>query len=153
MVFPHTVLSYASWIHIDTATYAGSDGSVAIGVDASTYAAVRNGVVKVGDRDYIVTQAASTCSYTLTSFGATFYRLGGSGSAPVAFAPPSCGPPPVLVNAPPGMVTLGSVDTGAGTYTQNYTVGGYTPFINYVRTGQLLFSGQLYTVKQSSWNQ
>jgi hypothetical protein len=110
-------------------------------------------LVKVGDRDYIVSQAASTCAYTLTSFGATFYRPGGSGSAPGTFTPSSCGPPPVLVNAPPGMITLGSVDFGTGAYAQHYTVGGYTPFINYVRTAQLLVSGQLYTVKQNSWNQ
>jgi hypothetical protein len=149
---PHTVQSYASWIHVNTATYGGTDGSVAISVDANTYAAVRNGVVKVGDRDYTVSQAASTCAYTLTSFGATFYQPGGNGFVPVTFTPPICGPPPVLVNAPLGMITLGSVGSGTGTYTQDYAVSLYQSFINYVRTAQLIVSGQIYTVKQNSWN-
>jgi hypothetical protein len=150
---PHTVQSYTSWIHVDSTTYAGTNGSVTITVDQNTYAAVRSGVVKVGDQNFTVNQAASTCAYTLLSFGATFFRLGGSGTVPASFTPSYCGPPPVLVNAPLGMITLGSVDSGTGTYTQNYTVGIYQSFLYYVRTAQLLVNGQIYTVKQNSWIQ
>ena len=53
--------------------------------------------------------------------------------------------------APAGMVTLGPVINGAGTYTQNYNVGIYQSFINYVRTTQMLINGQIFTVKQTSW--
>jgi hypothetical protein len=48
---------------------------------------------------------------------------------------------------------LASVPFGAGTYAQNYSVGLYLSFINYVRTAQLIINGQIYTVKQYSWNQ
>jgi hypothetical protein len=109
--------------------------------------------VKIGDQDFTVNQAASTCAYTLTSFGATFYRSGGSGAVPGTFAPSFCGPPPVLVNAPPGMLTLGSASSGSGAFTQNFTVNFYASFINYIRTAQLLINGQIFTVKQNSWNQ
>ena len=150
---PHTVQSYTSWIHVDSATYGGTDGSVGISVDANTYGAVRSGVVKIGDRAFTVSQAASTCAYSLGSFGATFYRPGGNGSAPGTFAPPGCGPPPVLVNAPLGMITMGSMGTGTGTFAQSYAVNPYPSFINYVRMAQLVISGQIYTVKQNSWIQ
>ena len=38
-----------------------------------------------------------------------------------------------------------------GNQTQNYTVGVYLSFINYVRTTQMVINGQIYTVKQTSW--
>ncbi len=150
---PHTVQSFTSWVKVTSASYGGMLGSVNFTVDANTYAAGRSGIIKVGDQDFTVNQAASTCAYTLQSLGATFWRLGGEGAASTAFAPPACGPPAVLVLGPPGMITLGSITPGSGTYTQNYSVGIYQSFINYTRTAQLLISGQIYTVKQNSWDQ
>jgi hypothetical protein len=57
----------------------------------------------------------------------------------------------VLVNGPPGMLTLTPSTLGAGSYAQNYTVGIYQSFINYVRTTQVVINGQIFTVKQTSW--
>jgi hypothetical protein len=77
--------------------------------------------------------------------------MGGDDSIPMTFAPSFCGPPPVLINGPPGMITLGTVGAGPGTYTQNYTVGIYQSFINYVRAAEIKVNGQIYKVKQQSW--
>jgi hypothetical protein len=147
---PHTVQSYTSWLTVTGATYGGTSGSVNFTVAPNTFTAARSGVIKVGDQSFTVNQAASTCAYVLTSLGATFGRLGGDGAASVTFSPPACGPA-VLVLGPPGMITLGPLSAGGGMYTQNYSVSIYQSFINYVRTAQILLSGQTYTVKQTSW--
>jgi hypothetical protein len=143
-----TVQSYSSWL---TVTSQSPPGTISFTVAPNTYAAARSGSIMVGDQTYVVNQASSTCAYTLTSFAATFGRSGGDGGVPMTFTPLACGAPPVLVNGPAGMVTLTPSVIGAGTYTQNYTVGIYLSFINYVRTTQMLIKGQIFTVKQTSW--
>jgi hypothetical protein len=105
-------------------------------------------VIKVGDQVYPVTQAASTCIYTPQSWARYSPWSGGDGNIPIAFAPAGCGAPAVLVNSPPGMLTLTGVTSGSGVYTQQYNVGIYDSFINYVRTAQIVMKGQVYTVKQ-----
>jgi hypothetical protein len=148
---PHTVQSYTSWIHVTSANYAGTSGAVNFSIDANTYGVIRSGIIKVGDRNFTVNQAASSCAYTLSNFAAMFSRTGGDGAIPVSFSPTFCGPPPVLVNGPPGMVGLTSVTPASGTYTQNYSVSLYQSVINFVRTAQVIVSGQIFTVKQTSW--
>ena len=143
-----TVQSYSSWL---TVTSQSPPGTIGFAVASNTYAAGRSGSIMVGDQTYVVNQAPSTCAYTLTSFAANFSRLGGDGGVPMTFTPVQCGAPPVLVNGPPGMVTLTPSTLGAGSYTQNYTVGIYQSFINYVRTTQVVINGQIFTVKQTSW--
>jgi hypothetical protein len=146
-----TVLSYTSMITVTSATYSGTTGTVNFTVDANGYAATRSGIIKVNDASFTVTQDASPCAYMLTATSATFGRLGGNGSVPMTFAPSSCGPPAVLPNDPASMVTLGPVLKDLNTYNQNYSVGIYQSFINYIRTAQLLINGQIFTVKQTSW--
>jgi hypothetical protein len=143
-----TVQSYSSWLAI---TSQAPTGTISFTVAPNTYAAARTGAIMVGDRTYSVTQAPSTCAYTLTSFAQTFGRLGGDGGVGMTFLPLQCGPPPVLVNGPAGMVSLTSGSSGIGTYTQNYTLSIYQSFINYVRTAQMVVNGQIFTVKQTSW--
>ena len=141
------IQSYASWITItDTST----QGLVEYSVSANTYAAPRSGTIWVNDQAFIVTQDASSCAYDLSSFLGSFGQNGGNGQIPMNFGG-QCGPPPILVNAPPGMITLGPLNSTTTTYTQNYNVSLYLSFINYVRTGQLSVNGQIYTVKQNSW--
>jgi hypothetical protein len=143
-----TVQSYSSWL---TVTGQSPPGTISFTVAPNTYAAGRSGSIMVGDQTYVVNQAPSTCAYTLTSFAASFSRLGGDGTVPMTFTPAACGAPPVLVNGPPGMVTLTPGTVGPGSYTQNYTVAIYQSFINYVRIAQMVINGQIFTVKQTSW--
>jgi hypothetical protein len=150
---PHVVESYTTWLTVTGASYAGTNGTVNFLVAPNTFSAPRSGVIKVGDVSFTVTQAASTCAYVLTSFAPAgpFGRLGGDGTVPMTFAPAYCLAPGVLVNGPPGMITLGPITSGPGTYTQNYTVGIYQSFINYTRSAEILVQGQIYKVKQNSW--
>jgi hypothetical protein len=147
----HTVESYTSWITVTSNTYSGTSGTVNFSVDVNSYTAARSGTIKVGDQSFTVNQAPSSCAYTLTSFGSTFGRLGGDGTVPMTYTPAGCGLPPVLYNAPAGMITPGPISSGPGTYTQNYSVSIYQSFINYTRAGQILIRGQIYNVKQNSW--
>jgi hypothetical protein len=149
---PHTVQSFASWITVTSNPYSGTNGTVNFNVDVNP-SVQRSGVIHVGDEEFTVTQNPSTCVYTLTSTGApTFGRAGGPGTAPMSFSPGTCGPPGVIVTpaSPPGMITLGAIDKAPPGYVQNFTVGLYQTFINYVRTAQLLIQGQIFNVKQTS---
>jgi len=143
------IQSNTSWI---TVTDLSTPGTVKFAVAPNTYASMRSGTVSVGGQNFVVNQDKSTCAYTLNLFASpTVGRLGGDGIVPMTFAPSQCGPPPVILNGPPGMITLGPVTTGPGTYTENYSVNIYQSFINYVRTTQMLINGQIFTVKQTSW--
>jgi hypothetical protein len=143
-----SIQSNASWI---TVTDVSTPGTVKFTAATNTFAAVRSGTVAVGNGSYEVDEAASSCAYTLTSFGFTFGQAGGPGSVPMTYAPSQCGPPLALLADPTGMLTLGTVTPGAGTFTQNYATAIYLSFINYVRTAQIVINGQIYTVKQTSW--
>jgi hypothetical protein len=142
------VQSLSSWI---TLTDLSTPGTVKFSVDPNTYGAARSGTIMVGNQSFTVTESPSTCAYTLTSFASNFGRLGGNGGVPVTVTPTQCGPPPVGLNDPAGMITLGSAPGSDGVFTQDFSVGIYQSFINYVRTAQLLINGQIYTVKQTSW--
>ena len=143
------VQSNSSWL---TVTDLSTPGTVKFAAAANTYAAARSATISVGSQSFQVDEAASSCAYTLTSFASPlFSNVGGAGTVPMTFAPAACGPPPVIVNGPLGMVTLGNVIGGTGTYTQNFSVSTYLSFINYIRTTQLVINGQIFTVKQSSW--
>jgi hypothetical protein len=146
-----SIQSNASWI---TVTDVSTPGTVKFTAATNTYAAARSGTVAVGNGSYEVDEAASSCAYTLTSFApppGLFAQAGGPGTVPMTYAPSQCGPPPVVLADPTGMVTLGAVTPGVGTYTQNYAIAIYLSFINYVRTAQIVINGQIYTVKQTSW--
>src|SRR5262249_15888297 len=145
------IQSFTSWITLGNLS---TPGTLNFSVAPNTYAAPRSGTIMVGSQSFTVNQAASTCAYTLDSFGRTFGRTGGNdGQIPMKYSPLQCGPPPVIVNGPAGMVTLGPVTTGPvidgrGTYTQHFMVRIYLSFINYVRPTQPYINGQLDTVKQ-----
>ena len=145
------VQSFSSWI---TLTDLSTPGAVTFSVDPNTYAATRSGTIMVGNQSFTVNEAPSTCAYTLTSFAPAppgFGRAGGNGGVPVTVTPAQCGPPPVGLNDPAMMITLGGAPGADGVFTQDFSVGIYQSFINYVRTAQLLINGQVYTVKQTSW--
>jgi large repetitive protein len=142
------VQSLSSWI---TLTNLSTPGTVKFSADPNTYGTSRSGTVMVGDQSFTVTEAPSTCAYTLTIFSSAFGRLGGNGGVPVTVTPAQCGPPAVGLNDPAMMITLGSAPGADGVFTQDFSVGIYQSFVNYVRTAQLLVNGQFYTVKQTSW--
>jgi hypothetical protein len=146
----HSVQSFSSWITVNSNPYAGVNGSVNFSFATNTYGVPRSGVIHVGDQQFTVNQAPSSCAYLLGSYGASFPTLGGDGSITGTVLPTACGPPAVIVNGPSGMVTLGGSSSGAGNFSQNYTVSIYQTFIHYVRTAQLLIQGQIFTVKQNS---
>jgi hypothetical protein len=142
--------SDASWLKITSATYAGTAGSVSFTSDANPTYGNENWRDQ-GWRSSLSRHARSLDVHLYASeLGAAFPWSGGDGNIPIAFAPAGCGAPAVLVNSPPGMLTLTGVTSGSGVYTQQYNVGIYDSFINYVRTAQIVMKGQVYTVKQSS---
>ena len=92
--------------------------------------------------------------YTLSSFGEIFGRLGiDNANFGVSAVPAACAAPGLLVNGPPGMVTLNATTgAGAGFFNVNYGLSIFQSLVNYVRTAQIVVGGgQIHTVKQRSY--
>src|SRR5574340_526177 len=137
-------VSTSNWIAITSAT----GGSVSFTIASNPSGAARSGNIILGDANYVVEQAGAACGYTLDSLGASFGRLGGDGSVTVTASPPAgCVP---VVNSTPPLVRSG-LTGGPAVYSQGYYVPSYQSVINWVRTMAIDFSGQDFTVKQSSW--
>ena len=139
---------------ITNATYSGTSGSVTFSVASNPYGATRSGIINVANTGFVVTQTPSTCIYTLSSFGESYGRLGtNNASFGVSASPGACAAPGLLVNGPPGMVTLhATTSSGTGLFQVNFGLSIYQSLINYIRTAQIVVgSGQLYTVKQRSF--
>jgi len=149
---PHTVQSYTNWIKVTSATYDQTQGAVQFDVATNGLSSPRSGTIKVGDEVFTVTQAASTCTYTLTRYSQTFDRIGGTDEIPIGFSPAGCAAPAIDVRAPLGMISLTSPPVSSpGVYTEPYTVNIYQTLVNYIRQAQLLIGGQIFTIKQTSW--
>lgn len=147
-----TATSFSSYLTIVSNTVNGSDGMLQLSFAPNPVAAPRSANFRIGDATFVVNQAASNCSYNLTTLGAFFPRTGGNGSLDMTATPAQCGPPPISVNGPPGMITLNTLSGGAGSFNQSYSVSLFNSFLNYVRTAQIIVNnGAIHTVKQQSW--
>lgn len=151
---PLTVQSNTSWLTVNSTSYAGTAGSVNFSTATNNLASVRSGTISINGSPFTVNQAASTCSYVLTSFGFMTNRTRGDGSIPINYSPLGCLAPTVVVTGPTGMITLGPVNNSVGppaSYTQLFSVNFFQSFLSFVRTAQLSVNGQNFIVKQSSF--
>jgi hypothetical protein len=146
-----SAVSYASWITGVGTTFNGSSGTVNFTVDPSPFTATRKGTIQVGDQTFTITQSGGSCGYSLNAYGAVFTNAGGAGS--VLGSPTALGCVPVTGTTEPNVITLSPlVGPVSNIFTQNYTVA---PFLNVltpvVRKGSIVFGGQIFTVKQTSY--
>jgi hypothetical protein len=143
------VQSFAGWLNSSLIFDANAGtGTVSFTAQSNPTPAVRTGTISVDDQTFTVNVAASPCSYTLGSSGATFGRLGGTSFAQYSASPPACTP---TLSAPAGITLLGTTTDAVSGQDVNYSVSPYQVFVNWVRTMQINVSGNLFTVKQTSW--
>jgi len=147
-----TAVSYASWIKNVGTTFNGVAGTVDFTVEATPYTTTRVGTIQVGEQTFTITQTGGSCGYSLNAYGALFSSVGGSGS--VLGSPTALGCVPSTGTAEPNIITL-TLPIGpavSNIFTQNYTVAPYLNVLTpVVRKGYIIFGGQIFTVKQTSW--
>jgi len=145
------VASFAGWITASS-TFAGTSGTVTYAVAPNPSSLVRTGTIQVGNRTFAIIQGGTACAFSLDRYGMVFNHLGGSASV---LGSPSLDPAvctPVNGTTQPTIVTLG-VLTGplANIFTQPYTVTPFSTLTFGVRFAHIIFGGQIFTVKQTSW--
>ena len=143
-------VSYSNWITGVTTSFNGTAGSVSFTIDPTPYTTNRVGTIQLGDRTFTVTQTGGTCGYSLSSYGALFGKLGGTGS--VIGSPTALGCTPATGTTQPTIITLDPlVGPVNNLFTQDYTVAPFDALNSIVRKGQITFGGVIFTVKQSSY--
>lgn len=145
------VASFAGWITASS-TFADTSGTVTYAVAPNPSSLVRTGTIQVGNRTFAITQGGTPCAFSLDRYGMVFNYLGGAASV---LGSPSLDPAvctPVNGTTQPTIVTLG-VLTGpvANIFTQPYTVAPFSTLTFGVRFAHIIFGGQIFTVKQTSW--
>jgi hypothetical protein len=131
--------SNAAWL---TSSSSGAgNGAVNYAVAANSSTSSRTGSLTVGGQALTVTQAGTSCAYSLSSTSITFFSVGGSGTVSVT-ATAGCS-----WSATSNAAWLTSSSSGTGNGTVNYAVAGNSTTSS--RTGILTVGGQSFTVTQN----
>ncbi len=131
-----------TWIRVINGSSGIGPGAVTYVVDANTSASQRTGSIVVSGRLFTVTQAANSCTYSLSPVSADVPQPGGIGALAVAAAV-NC-PWSSFANAP--WIKIESAASGTGNGSLVYSVAANpeaTP-----RTGTLMVAGLTFTVRQ-----
>ena len=135
--------STAAWIMVSSGANGNGNGTVGLTIAANTALTSRTGTVNLGGQVFTVTQAAATCTYTVTpttlsvpAFGLTSALTVGTGA--------SCSWAPSGV---PSWITM-STATRTGSGQLAYTITANTGAA--ARTATVTINGVTVTVTQSS---
>jgi Putative binding domain, N-terminal/Viral BACON domain len=135
--------STAAWIMVSSGANGNGNGTVTLTIAANTALTSRTGTVNLGGQVFTVTQAAATCTYTVTpttlsvpAFGLTSALTVGTGA--------SCSWAPSGV---PSWITM-STATRTGSGQLAYTISA-NPGIE-ARTATVMINGVSVTVTQST---
>ncbi len=143
-------VSLVNWIGVST-SFSGTAGSVTFTVGKNPLTNARSGIIQLGDQAFTVKQSAAACSFSLNAYGAVLASAGGTGEVLASASALGCTP---AVGASPELIPLLgplSQDQASRIWTQPYGVppfGSYTPW---TRLLQIDISGEIFTVKQTSW--
>ena len=148
-------VSYASWITNVSTAASGMSGTVTYTVTQNLSGSSRTGSIEFGTQIFTITQIAATCGFGLNTFGTTYDEdgTGGvqSGMLLGSWAEQGCPTPKASTNTP-SAITLAPV-TGPvnNIYTLDYGVGAYNSVTLIPRIMDIVFGGQILTVKQYPW--
>jgi hypothetical protein len=142
-----SAVSYSNWIAVTTDASAGKVTFVA---EPNPLTSERSSIIQLGNQVFTVKQTAANCSFSLNAYGALFSRNGGSGDILASASALGC-PPAVGAISPE--ITLGTLtkDDSTKIWTQPYSVPVYDSFNLWIRVLQISFSGEVFTIKQTSW--
>jgi hypothetical protein len=137
-----TAVSMVPWITVNSATGHGI-GQVNYTVAANTTGVVRTGTMVVADKTVTFTQAANSCTYSVTPTSVSVAAIGGPSALSVSSGT-SCSWTAVSNVA---WITITSGASGSGIGGVNYTVATNT---GVARTGTLTVAGQTVTFSQAA---
>ena len=135
-----TVSNTNSWITITAGTGGTGNGTVGYSVVANNTGARRTGMIVIGGQDYMVSQASSPCTYTLSATTIIYPSTGGSGSVNIA-AGGGCAWTAGTTNS---WITITGGSSGTGTGTVSYSVSADGSSVG--RAGSIVIGGQTLTV-------
>jgi hypothetical protein len=137
-----TATSSSPFIAITAGGTGSGNGSVAFSVAANPTLADRQGTLTIAGQTFTVSQAALTCSYTITPATFSVGAGGGSGSTNVT-TPPVCGW--TIFSTEPWLTFSGGASR-IGSGTVNFTVAANPAGVS--REAVLSIEGQSFTVTQ-----
>lgn len=140
---PWTATCPDGWITLTTATGTGS-GNVVFNV-AINAGAGRNSIITVAGQQFFVSQAGSSCSFSITPLSASFDVPGGSGSFMLS-TQTGCAWTAVASDA---WITITSATTGTGLATITYAVASNTGSAT-ARNGKITVAGLVYSIFQAA---
>jgi hypothetical protein len=131
-----------SWIRITSAPNGTGNGTVTYVVDPNTGPG-RSGTMNIAGQDFTVTQAATSCTFSIAPGSQSFTKAGGAGGPIVVTTAPGCAwtatsNDPWITNVSP------SSKTGSGSVT--FTVESKPG--NNLRNGTITIAGQTFKVDQ-----
>jgi hypothetical protein len=142
-----SAVSYSGWIQAST-SFSGKSGTVTFTAAFNPSGSPRSGVIQLSDQIFTITQTASVCAFSLNAYGALFSSAGGGGQ--VLASPSALGCVPGVGSSPE--ITLGPLSGPVyNIWTQPYTVAPFNSFVTFIRLLYINISGQMFTVKQTSW--
>jgi M6 family metalloprotease-like protein len=136
-----TAASNAGWISITSGASGAGNGTVGYAVQANTGAA-RSGTLTIAGKTFSISQAAQSCSYSISPASANVGAGGGSGS----FAVSSVAGCAWSASSDSGWLHVTGSASGSGTGTVTFSVdaNGSGP-----RTGHITVQGQVFTLSQA----
>jgi Viral BACON domain/Putative binding domain, N-terminal len=134
--------SNATWITITSGANGSGNGTVAFTVAANTSSSSRSATLTVAGKSFTISQAAGTCSYTLSPTTVNVSATGGSGSIAVTTGA-GCN-----WLAASAALWISTTSMGSGSGTATYTVAANTSTSS--RSGYILIGGVNVTMTQSA---
>jgi hypothetical protein len=139
-----TATDNASWVSISSGASGTGNGTVRYTVSANSGSTARSATLTVAGRSLAVTQAANTCTFTVTPTSQTVSRSGGVMTAAVS-APAGC---TWRATESSSWVSITGGASGSGNGTVRYSVSAYSG--SSARSATLTVAGQPVRVTQSA---
>jgi hypothetical protein len=137
--------SNASWITLTGATSGTGNGTVPYSVAPNGTSSQRNGTVTIAGQTFTITQAAMSCTYSLTPTSRSMTAAGGSNTTSVT-APSGCAWTAVSSDTSWLTVTGGASGSGNGVVTFNASANQTTT----PRAASISIGGQTFTLNQAA---
>ncbi|MET0623611.1 MAG: FG-GAP-like repeat-containing protein, partial [Pyrinomonadaceae bacterium] len=137
-------VSNASWITINSGATGSGNGSVSYTVAANSTSAARTGTLTIAGRIFTVSQAASSCTFSISPTSASA-GAGGLTSTVAVTTTAGCAWSSV---SNVSWITINSGATGSGNGSVSYTVAANSSTAT--RTGTLTIAGRTFTVTQAA---
>ena len=141
-----TAVSNNNFITISFGAAGSGSGTVGYTVAANNFTVERTGSMTIAGRTFTVTQAAGSCTFTLSPASATIPTAGGSGGFNITPSNQACSW--TAVNNAPELIQLTTGDSGSGNGRIEYVVGPST--LTSSRTGSITVGTSTHNVTQSA---